>query len=134
MSQENVEIVRRGYEAWNRDDTESGLRDLDPEIEWLPRLGSAGVRATLYRGHDGFLAYKREVEEALGAIRVDVLSIEDLGDRVLAHVRASGEGSTSGAPVAAEAFHLWTMRAEKAVRFATYERRDEALEAAGLEE
>ena len=48
MSQENVEIVRRGYESWNRDDMEAGLRDLDPEIEWRPRLGTAGVRATVY--------------------------------------------------------------------------------------
>ena len=61
MSQENVEIVRRGYESWNRDDMETGLRDLDPEIEWRPRLGTAGVRATVYHGHEGVLAYKREV-------------------------------------------------------------------------
>jgi ketosteroid isomerase-like protein len=134
MSQENVEIARRGYEAWNRDDMESALRGLDPEVEWLPRLGAAGVRATLYRGHEGVLAYKREVEEALGAIQVEVLSIEDLGDHVLAHIRASGQGSASGVQVEAEGFHVWTMHAGRAVRFTTYDRRDEALEAAGLRE
>lgn len=134
MSRENVDIARRGYEAWNRDDMESALRDLDPEVEWLPRLGAAGVRATLYRGHEGVLAYKREVEEALGAIQVEVLSIEDLGDHVLAHIRASGQGSACGAQVEAEGFHLWTMHAGRAVRFTTYDRHDEALEAAGLRE
>ena len=133
MSQENVEIIRRGYESWNRDDVETGLRDLDPEIEWRPRLGTAGVRATVYHGHEGVLAYKREVEEALGPIRVDVLAIEDLGGvNVLAHIRATGQGSASGARVEAEAFHLWTMRAGSVIRFTTYERRDEALKAAGL--
>jgi|SRR5215211_7182659 len=134
MSQENVEIVRRGYDAWNRNDMKGGLWDLDPEIEWRPRLGTAGVRATLYRGHEGVLAYKREVEEALGAIQVDVLSIEDLGDHVLAHIRASGQGSASGVQVEAEGFHLWAIHAGRAVRFTTYDRRDEALEAAGLRE
>jgi ketosteroid isomerase-like protein len=72
MSEGNVELIKRGYEAWNRNDLEGVLQDLDPELEWLPRLGAAGVRATLYRGHEGVLAYKREVEEALGAIHVDV--------------------------------------------------------------
>jgi ketosteroid isomerase-like protein len=107
------------------------LRDLDPEIELRPRLGAAGVRATLYRGHEGMRAYKREVEEALGAIHVDVLSIEEMGDHVLAHIRAHGQGSASGVPVDAEGFHLWTMRAERAVGFETYTEREEALEAAG---
>jgi ketosteroid isomerase-like protein len=129
MSQ-NVETIKRGYEAWNRNDLEDVLQDLDPDLEWLPRLGAAGVRATLYRGHEGVLAYKREVEEALGPIQVDVLSIEDLGDHVLAHIRATGQGSASGAQVEAEGFHLWTMHAGRAIRFATYERRDQALEAA----
>ena len=62
-----------------------------------------------------------------------MLAIEDLGDvNVLAHIRATGQGSASGARVEAEGFHLWTMRAGRAVRFTTYERRDEALKAAGL--
>jgi ketosteroid isomerase-like protein len=129
----NVEAVRRGYEAWNRNDTEGCLRNLDPQIEWLPRLGAAGVRATLYRGHEGVLTYKRELEEALGVVEVDVLSIEELGDHVLAHIRARGEGSASGARVEAEGFHVWTMKGGRAVRFTTYDQRHDALEAAGID-
>lgn len=132
MSRENVESVRRVYEAWNRDDMEALLREVDPNVELLPRLGAAGVRATLYRGHEGVLAYRRDVEEALGAIQVEVLSIEGFGDHVLAHIRAHGQGSASGVQVEAEGCHLWTMAAGSAIRFATYERRDEALDAAGL--
>jgi ketosteroid isomerase-like protein len=133
MSQ-NVEAIRRGYEAWNQNDMERALRDLDPDIEWRPRLGAAGVRATLYRGHEGVLDYKREIEEALGPVEVDVRSIEDLNDHVLAHIRARGRGSASGVRVEAEGFHLWTMHGGRAVAFTTYERRDEALQAAGLRE
>ena len=110
---------------------EGVLRNIDPEIEWRPRLGAAGVRATLYRGHDGVRAYKREIEEALGALEVEVLSIEDLGDHVLAHIRARGRGSASGVRVEAEAFHLWTMDGDTAIGFATYGGREEALDAAG---
>jgi ketosteroid isomerase-like protein len=134
MSEENVEAIRHGYEAWNEGDMDGVLRDLDPEIEWRPRLGAAGVRATLYRGHEGVRAYKREVEEALGALEVDVLSIEELGDHVLAHIHARGQGSASGVPVDADGFHLWTMRAGRAVGFETYSTKHEALEAADLSE
>jgi hypothetical protein len=42
--------------------------------------------------------------------------------------------SASGVQVEAEGFHLWTLHAGRAVRFTTYDRRDEALEAAGLRE
>jgi hypothetical protein len=57
-------------------------------------------------------------------------NVENIRDHVLVHVRARGQGSASGVQVEAEAFHLWTMNAGKAIRFTTYERRDEALEAA----
>ena len=38
----------------------------------------------------------REVEEVLGPVEVDVLSLEDLGDHVQAHIRANGRGAASG--------------------------------------
>ena len=34
MSQENVEIVRRMYDAWNRRDEEEMLALSDPEVEF----------------------------------------------------------------------------------------------------
>ena len=35
MSQENVEIFKRGVEAWNGDDFDTSIALIDPEIEWL---------------------------------------------------------------------------------------------------
>jgi ketosteroid isomerase-like protein len=37
MSQENVEIVKRAYEAWNRRDMAAVLSACAPDIEWLER-------------------------------------------------------------------------------------------------
>src|SRR6266851_3880560 len=34
MSQENVEVVRRTYEAWNRRDFDEAAELLAPDIEW----------------------------------------------------------------------------------------------------
>ena len=55
MSQENVEIVKRAWEAWHRDDLDANLDALHPEVE----LHTAIERnfegtGSVYRGHDGF--------------------------------------------------------------------------------
>jgi ketosteroid isomerase-like protein len=51
MSQENVEIVRKGIEAWNQHDADLWLSYAAPDIEWAP-AGPAAVERTVYRGHD----------------------------------------------------------------------------------
>ncbi len=38
MREEDVEAVRRGYEAWNRGDFDAVLELVDPDIEWRPRV------------------------------------------------------------------------------------------------
>ena len=35
MSQENVEVFKRGVEAWNRDDFDAWIEQYDPEVEWF---------------------------------------------------------------------------------------------------
>ena len=54
MSQENVEIVRRLYDAWNRRDEEELVALGDPEVEWVnsPTAVEPGTR----RGTNELLA------------------------------------------------------------------------------
>jgi ketosteroid isomerase-like protein len=135
MSEGNVEVVRRAYEAWQRNDLEAVADELvHDDFEWRPYLGAAGVRATPYYGPAGLLAYRREVEEALGTLDVEVLALDAFDDHVLAHIRTTGRGAASGIELSLETFHLWTLREGKGIRLATYESRVEALEAAGLPE
>ena len=49
MSQENVEIVRRVFDAFNRRDIAAFLELLDPDVEWVPVL--AVLEGSVYRGH-----------------------------------------------------------------------------------
>ena len=52
MSQQNVELFRKGMEAFLRHDIEPLLETSDPEIEWFPF--SAQVEGDVaYRGHEG---------------------------------------------------------------------------------
>ncbi len=42
MSQENVELLRRGVEAWNRRELDVWLDLGTPDVEWMP-AGPAAV-------------------------------------------------------------------------------------------
>jgi ketosteroid isomerase-like protein len=54
MSRENVEIARRAYDAWIRDDLDAFLAELDPDVVWHTAIeGAAEGDDRVYRGHDG---------------------------------------------------------------------------------
>ena len=51
MSQENVEIVKRGIDAFNRRDLD-GLAELStPDAEWVTSMGA--IEAETFRGREG---------------------------------------------------------------------------------
>ena len=94
MSQENVEVVRRGVEAWNQHDADLWLSYAAPEIEWMP-AGPAAVERTVYRGYEevatGFAALWETWEE----FRFQESEVRDLGDSVLWLGRAKMKGGAS---------------------------------------
>ena len=68
MSRENVEVVRRGLEAWQRDNLDGWLSTCDPAIGWhtaLERL-IGGIESS-YRGIDGLRRFTDAVVDALAA-------------------------------------------------------------------
>jgi ketosteroid isomerase-like protein len=135
MSQENVEIMRRYYEAWfRRDPSEMGT--LDPGIELHPDPENEWVGIDdLYRVPEGVLAYMRTVEDAIEDYRPEVEQLLDAGDKVVTLAVESGRGRGSGAEVRSlQTAHVWTMREGRASRLDLYNDRSRALRAAGLEE
>ena len=63
MSQENVEIVRRGVDAFSRAAWEESVDLMAPEVEWHDSPDLPGARS--YQGREGVLAQWREMAEAL---------------------------------------------------------------------
>ena len=132
MSSENVEIIRRVYEAMARGDFWSVGAVLDPEISWSwsPRMsGMTGVHE--YRGIDGVEAATRDFFEALEWFRQEAAELIDLGDEVLALTRAYARPRGSDRELEASAAELWTLRDGKVVRFRQFDTREEALAATG---
>jgi ketosteroid isomerase-like protein len=131
MSQENVEIVRRSYEALDRRDW-SELHDLiDPDFEG--DLSRNIFNPDVYRGFAGIERWLGGVEDMWEDFHVVPTELTDVGDNVIAAVTVSGKGKESGVEVQMRLFAVWTLRNLKVVRtIGGLRDRAEALEAAGL--
>jgi ketosteroid isomerase-like protein len=132
MSEENVEIVRRALEAYDREGLDGYLRYLDPEIEWTTT--DAWIERATYRGHAGVRRYLGTIEEEFENVRVEPVEVIDAGEQVVSSVRISGRGKGSGAPVELTLISVGWMRDGMAYRLRNYRDMAAALEAAGLSE
>jgi ketosteroid isomerase-like protein len=135
MSQENVEILRRAFEAFARGDFDYVLDRLDPDVEWQ----SAGMPILGVEALHGREAVKRfftrDLFEGFDRFRSEPLTFEDLGgDFVLVMVRYIGRGESSGIEMDQRFAALYQLRDGKVVTMRDYSTRAEAPEAAGLSE
>jgi ketosteroid isomerase-like protein len=136
MSQENVEIVRRVYDAAARRDTPAVLALYDSQVELDPsRLqfaGLAGGDGGVYHGHEGLRRFFREWHEAWKAIEYSFDELIDAGgEHVISVVTRQARGRASGAEVERPFALVWTLRAGKVARVVWFLSRSEALEALG---
>jgi ketosteroid isomerase-like protein len=135
MSEENVEMVRRALEAYNRRDIEAVLEIHDPDVEWHPALQALlGGEATVYRGHEGVREFLRDLDEAFAELQIVIADTRDLGDQVVAIGHAHGRGRESGAETETPIGYLVDFRNGKVTRVLSYLDPTEALKAAGLSE
>ena len=134
MSQENVEVVRRFYEAWNRREEETQTEAFAPEIEFRTAgLASPVGLDAVYYGHAGLRKFTQEFREPWEQFFVDPERIIDRGEQVGALVRLLGKGR-DGIEVERPFAQVWTMRSGRAVRIDGSAGQQKALEAAGLSE
>jgi ketosteroid isomerase-like protein len=136
MSQENVEIVQRLVEAWNADDLDAYLAELDADIEWYPSIepGLEG-KATVFRGHDDVRKAWREYRgEAWERLTPRPQEFRDLGESVLALGQIDLIARATGIEFSQEIGQLFEFRGGKIVRVHDFLTHAEALEAVGLSE
>jgi ketosteroid isomerase-like protein len=137
MSRENVEIVRRVYEAVGQGDTEGVLAAYDPAVEWdfSESPFRDFLKENVYFGHDGIRRFIRErYDDAWAEVADDLEELVDAGEHVISVVTSHGRGRASGIEVRRSHAGLWTIRAGKIIRVAWFGTREEALAAAGLSE
>jgi ketosteroid isomerase-like protein len=137
MSRENVELARRGFEAFNRtfnDGTPDLYELLDADVEWVPM--SALLERTAYQGHDGVRRHLEDMKRDWTTYEIRPERYLDLGDdRVLTlgAWRARGRGGDVLLDFPQAAW-LLQYRKGKLTRVQTFTERKKAFEAAGLRE
>jgi ketosteroid isomerase-like protein len=127
MSEENVAVVKRMHEAFDRQDIPALLEEVHSDVEWkvsdsLPYGGS-------FSGPDGVGAFFAQIPEHFEELQVVVDEVIDADDRVVELVRLQGRGK-GGAEVAAAAAFIWELQDGKAIAFE--EHVDTAAVLAGL--
>ena len=130
MSQENVELARRAYDAFNQRDVEACLRLIDEDAEVSSRL--APLAEGSYRGHEGVRRWFQNLLDTFPDWRSQLVELRDAGDLTVATVRIRGHGRESGAPLDQTIWQVMHWRNGKCVRLTPYDSEAEALEAAGL--
>lgn len=93
---DNVEVVRRSFEAISAWDIERLLALYHPEVEFLPLTGTQ-VETGGYQGHEGVRAYLAEARDLWDLLEPDGHHYEDLGDRVVVGGTCRVRGRASGA-------------------------------------
>jgi ketosteroid isomerase-like protein len=133
MSQENVEVVRRSFDSFNRRDLAAALGSFDPDAEWVPYL--AALEEDVYMGRDEIGAMWGEVLRDFPDFRIELIDvIADQGNSIVAKVEFSGMGKASGADVRTTVFQAISFRDGRAIRVQGCRTGREALEAVGLQD
>ena len=129
MSQENVEIVRAGFDAWNAGDMNAYGDLLDSEV--TVRTPRGWPEPGPFVGREAALRQFKLFRDAWDADAAEPnADFMEVGDRVLASFFWRGSGH--GPDASREIWCLYTLRAGKHLAFEFFWDKAEAREAAGL--
>jgi ketosteroid isomerase-like protein len=131
MSQENVEIVRRMYEAFHGGDADGALAYFDPEVEVD---ASVRVDEGIGHGRDAVNAMVARWLAAWDEWREEIEEIRDLDSRVLVISKQRGRAKGSGIEVETRYAVLYEIQDDLIKAMTLYATAAEAIEAAGLRE
>jgi ketosteroid isomerase-like protein len=131
MSQENVEIVRRGFEEWNAGDMDA-LRELYArDVVWRPPEG--WPEPGPYVGREAVMRQLKQMRETFDTDSFQLISdFIDVGDRVA--VRFIWRGVGHGPDSNIEATGVYTMRKGRIFSIEFFWEHAEVLDVLGLEE
>jgi ketosteroid isomerase-like protein len=134
VSQENVEIVRRGFEHFLAEG--DFMEEVTPPgFVWDMTAFHGWPEQQVYEGLDESRRFIREWSEPFEDWQIELEALHDAGeDRVLAIVRQHGRSKSTGLPVDMVFGQLFTVRDGMQTRMQMYSDPDEALRSVGLQE
>jgi len=119
MAEANIDVVRRLFADYAEGGVEAVLDGADENIviEIPPELSA---EPDVYRGHDGVRRYFAGFEGMIDDVRYEALDLTEHGRFVIAHIRLSGRGMSSGLDVDLEAYVVHELADGRIVRIRPY--------------
>jgi ketosteroid isomerase-like protein len=131
MSQENVEIVKAWYDAFNREDWDAMIKDAAPGFE-LDLSRAVGPWRDVF-GLDQSRRFVEELRETWESAWLEPHEFIEAGDLVVVPWAMHGRGR-DGIELVARATFVSTIRNGAIERMVMYQSRQDALEDLGLSE
>jgi ketosteroid isomerase-like protein len=128
MATDNVEIVRRGFDAFQRGDLEAMDAVTTPELisHRAPPQPDPGT----WHGRDGLLEMFATWIEGFDNFQMEAVEWRELDDtRVLGQLHQTAVGRESRVPIEADFWLVYTLADERIIRVAVYPSEQAALEA-----
>jgi uncharacterized protein len=132
MSQENIEVVRRGIAAYNLRDFETirALSHPDVQLDWS---ASRGLEAGVYEEVEAVMGFYQNFLDTFEEVYVQPDRFIESGDSVVVPNTARIRGRDGIETIARSAL-VFEIRSGLFSRVRLYQETDEALEAVGLRE
>jgi ketosteroid isomerase-like protein len=125
VSQSNLDLVQLLFDRFARGGIEPALEvfSQDVVIEIPPDMSA---EPDVYRGHDGVRRYFAGFDGMIEELRYEALELIPIGELVLAHVRLSGRGASSGLDVGLDPYVVHELAGGKIIRIRPYPNLDAA--------
>jgi ketosteroid isomerase-like protein len=131
VSRQRVELVRRGFAAWNAEDPQWVLEHMSPEVEWV--TPDTDPYSGTYRGYAGVQEFWANWRNAVGKLHFAVEELLDADDQVVVIARRRARNEQTGLSVDDKIAQVFTFdEDDKCVRVEEFHGREGAVRAAGL--
>jgi ketosteroid isomerase-like protein len=124
MPSRQLDIARRGIEAYNRGDLEALFELVTDDVEFV--VPDTMANSGTYVGAEGFQAMIGQWDEAWDEFRVEIEEMIEEGDVVIVSVAQFGRGRGSGIETQMGAAHLMRFRDGRLSRWRLCESVEEA--------
>ena len=117
MSEDNLGVIRRGYDAFGRGDINTLLESFDEQVSWVtpgpPELATSGRRT----GRQEVAEFFVSVNELFDIQRFEPKDFLAQGDRVVVVGSETARARSTGNVIELDWVHVFTMRNGKVVAF-----------------
>jgi ketosteroid isomerase-like protein len=133
MAETRVQLVQRGFEAWNREDPSWVLEHMSPEVEWI--TPQTDPYHGVYRGYDGVQEFWSRWRAAVGQLRFHPEELIDAGDHVVVIARRVARNPETGLAIDDKIAQVFSFdEDDRCVRVQEFYGREAALRAAGVDQ